>query len=91
MLDCLFYSCVRVSQLKIFVKIWPQTPFQAKIPWKCCFDLVRRMARLWAILSETGIFLWWFTVLASIKRENDNSKKIRLKGLRSNLEKTYAV
>lgn len=30
---------------------------------------------MWAILSETGIFPWWFTVLISIKKDNDNGKK----------------
>lgn len=71
MLDCLFYSWVTGSLLKILV----QTPFQEKFPWKCCSDLVRRTTHLWAFLPETGVFLWWFTELTSFKSYNDNCKK----------------
>lgn len=41
-LDGWFSSSSRGRQLNIFVKLWPQPPCQAKVPWKHCFSLVRR-------------------------------------------------
>lgn len=64
-LRCRFF--LGVSQLKICGKLWPQPPLQAKLPWRCCFDL-----RI--ILSETESFLWSM-VLTSVARKNSGNKR----------------